>query len=122
VPFGTDGNSSSGLDGGNQAWPAITLCNESNASGPSSEQTAQPLVVNRLFLPGESDERFGEDIRGDRGSSSKAMALWHHHADEKELERFEVHAANSIRRVAGYERAIESSFPDSGDHSGVVKS
>jgi hypothetical protein len=24
--------------------------------------------------------------------------------------------------VAGYERAIESSFPDSGDHSGVVKS
>ena len=42
------------------------------------------------------------------------MALWHHHADAKELERFEVHAANSIRWVAGYERAIESSFPDSG--------
>ena len=87
MPFGTDANSSSGLDGGNQVWPVIALCNESNASGPSSEQTAQPLVVNRVFLPDESDERFGEDIRGgDRGSSSKAMALWHHHADEKELE------------------------------------
>ena len=69
----TDGDPTSRFHGSNQTKPAIAFFNESNAFVPSSKQSAQPLVVKCVLLPGENREGFGENV-SDRGFPGKTMA------------------------------------------------